>query len=96
MPAASRRNSANAPGLPERALCRAVDGYRLLAAPVKVLLGAQGGICRFTPSCSHYFQQAVCEHGAVHGSALGLRRIFRCHPWGGEGPDPVPRRLPLA
>jgi uncharacterized protein len=46
--------------------------------------------CRFMPSCSEYAAEALREHGGVKGSWLALRRIGRCHPWGGSGYDPVP------
>ena len=46
--------------------------------------------CRFVPSCSEYAAEALREHGGVKGSWLALRRIGRCHPWGGSGYDPVP------
>jgi putative membrane protein insertion efficiency factor len=48
--------------------------------------------CRFDPSCSAYAVEAVEVHGAVKGSYLALRRLLRCHPWGGQGWDPVPAR----
>lgn len=48
-------------------------------------------MCRYDPSCSHYFSQALDEHGTVKGSFLGIKRILRCHPWGGYGYDPVPK-----
>ena len=46
--------------------------------------------CRFTPTCSEYAIQAIRKHGALKGLWLALKRIFRCHPWGGSGYDPVP------
>ena len=46
--------------------------------------------CRYTPTCSEYARQAITLHGAATGSRLALVRILRCHPWGGEGFDPVP------
>lgn len=50
--------------------------------------------CRFEPSCSHYAVDALRRHGPLHGSRLTLRRLVRCHPWGGWGYDPVPDRPP--
>jgi hypothetical protein len=47
--------------------------------------------CRFYPSCSHYACDAFREHGPLHGGRLTLLRLLRCHPWGGEGYDPVPQ-----
>lgn len=49
-----------------------------------------GRNCRFLPSCSAYADEAIRIHGAIKGSELALRRICRCHPWGGSGFDPVP------
>jgi putative membrane protein insertion efficiency factor len=46
--------------------------------------------CRFQPSCSAYAITAISRYGAARGGWLALKRIFRCHPWGGQGPDPVP------
>jgi putative membrane protein insertion efficiency factor len=51
------------------------------------LLGRQ---CRFLPTCSDYANEAIRLHGAINGSVLVLRRLGRCHPWGGHGFDPVP------
>ena len=46
--------------------------------------------CRFTPTCSQYAVEALRKHGQVKGLWLAIRRILRCHPWGGSGYDPVP------
>jgi uncharacterized protein len=69
----------------------------LIIVPVKIyqytispLLGSSK--CRFQPTCSHYMIQAVEEWGIFKGVWLGLKRIFKCHPWGGHGWDPVPKR----
>ena len=49
-----------------------------------------GPKCRFTPTCSTYSIQAFKKHGVFKGMWLTVRRISRCHPWGGSGYDPVP------
>jgi putative membrane protein insertion efficiency factor len=46
--------------------------------------------CRFTPSCSHYAAEAIQRHGACAGGWLAVKRLARCHPFGGSGYDPVP------
>lgn len=46
--------------------------------------------CRFYPTCSIYFIQAVEKHGIFKGSYLGIKRILRCHPFNPGGYDPVP------
>ena len=52
--------------------------------------------CRYTPTCSAYALEAVTTHGAWAGSWLALKRLGRCHPWGGCGGDPVPKRATVA
>ena len=49
--------------------------------------------CRFQPTCSEYMVEAIEKHGVIKGFYLGIRRIFKCHPWGGSGYDPVPDNL---
>lgn len=49
-------------------------------------------VCRYKPSCSEYFIEALQIHGIFKGSYLGIKRILRCHPWGGSGYDPVPQK----
>ena len=64
---------------------------RHLSRPLHAVAGPMAG-CRYTPSGSAYFIEAVEEHGAWRGGLLGLWRILRCNPWGGSGYDPVPRK----
>jgi putative membrane protein insertion efficiency factor len=59
-----------------------IRGYQILISPVLSVLAGPGGGCRFEPTCSHYFLQAVETHGSWRGSWLGIRRLCRCHPWG--------------
>ncbi len=63
---------------------------RLYQAALSPLLGRS---CRFEPSCSSYYIEAVRSHGAWTGSWLGLRRLCRCHPFHAGGYDPVPDSL---
>ena len=46
--------------------------------------------CRFEPTCSQYAMQALNKYGLLKGSYYSLKRILRCHPWGGHGYDPLP------
>ncbi|MGM0478460.1 MAG: membrane protein insertion efficiency factor YidD [Bacteroidota bacterium] len=48
--------------------------------------------CRYHPTCSQYSVQAIKEWGVLKGGWLAIKRIASCHPWGGSGYDPVPRR----
>ncbi len=67
---------------------------RLFILPIRFYQGAISPlfppVCRFTPTCSQYAVEAIMRHGVVKGSWLAIRRIARCHPWGGSGYDPVP------
>jgi putative membrane protein insertion efficiency factor len=67
-----------------------IRGYQLLISPVLSLLGGPGSGCRFEPTCSAYFLEALETHGVLRGTWLGVCRLGRCHPWGGRGHDPVP------
>jgi len=49
--------------------------------------------CRFTPTCSRYAMDAIDTHGVARGGLLAVKRVGRCHPWGGFGMDPVPPRI---
>ena len=49
-----------------------------------------GQKCRYTPTCSHYAVEALKKYGPLKGLWLAIKRISRCHPWGGHGYDPVP------
>lgn len=67
---------------------------RLLIAPIRFYQGAISPMlpasCRFQPTCSEYAAEAIRKHGVRRGGLLALRRLSRCHPWGGSGFDPVP------
>lgn len=71
----------------------AIRGYKKFISPVIHAIGGPGSGCRFTPTCSMYFLEAVEKHGVLRGGWLGLKRIGRCHPWGPTGHDPVPDKL---
>ena len=69
---------------------------RLLIAVIwlykKAISPLLGQRCRFEPTCSVYAMEAIRTHGPIVGGWLAFRRLFRCHPWGGQGFDPVPPR----
>jgi uncharacterized protein len=67
-----------------------IRAYQLVVSPL--LLPS----CRYLPSCSEYAAEAIATHGAPYGAWLALRRLLRCHPWGGSGYDPVPGRADTA
>lgn len=77
----TRAAPSNPLGLGLRAMIRA---YQLVLSPI------MAGSCRFHPSCSEYARQSVERFGPLAGTWLALRRLLRCHPWGGAGYDPVP------
>jgi putative membrane protein insertion efficiency factor len=62
----------------------AIRGYQVVIRP------GLTGSCRYLPTCSHYAADAIVTHGALKGGWLALKRVLRCHPFGGAGLDPVP------
>ncbi|GAB3615543.1 hypothetical protein GCM10027416_01000 [Okibacterium endophyticum] len=70
--------------IPRNAAVAVLKAYRTVISPL------YGDVCRYYPSCSAYALQAIQQHGVVIGSALGVRRIARCHPWAEGGVDDVP------
>ena len=63
-----------------------IRGYQLIISP---LLGSN---CRFMPTCSEYAMESLKSHGLIKGSYLTIKRIAKCHPWGGHGYDPIPTK----
>lgn len=70
--------------VPRQAAGLLIRAYQLLVSPWL------GPACRFEPSCSGYAREAVERHGVLRGGWLAMRRLLRCHPFGGCGYDPVP------
>ncbi|MGK0489226.1 MAG: putative membrane protein insertion efficiency factor [Candidatus Endobugula sp.] len=62
---------------------------RIYQYTISPLIGAN---CRFAPTCSAYTVEAIQEWGPLKGIWLGLKRFSKCHPWGGDGYDPVPKK----
>ncbi|MEX0811486.1 MAG: membrane protein insertion efficiency factor YidD [Chitinophagales bacterium] len=60
--------------------------YQLIISPIFP------ASCRYTPTCSQYAVEAIGEWGSIKGSYLAVKRILSCHPWGGHGHDPVPKK----
>jgi len=77
-----RRVAALVVRLPSLGLIGLVKLYQVTLSP---LVGRQ---CRFHPTCSNYFIEAVKKYGAIRGAARGILRICRCHPWHSGGYDP--------
>ena len=69
----------------------AVGGIHLYQATLSPIYAKLGVQCRFTPTCSHYGEEAVRKHGVVHGGYLAAKRVLRCGPWTAHGTvDRVP------
>ncbi len=62
---------------------KSIRVYQLGLSPLLMAISGPGGGCRFEPSCSRYCAEAVERFGVWRGGWLGLKRIARCHPWGG-------------
>ena len=62
-----------------------VKAYQVVVSP---FLGAN---CRYNPTCSAYALEALKKFGIIKGGLLSIKRISKCHPWGGSGHDPVPK-----
>lgn len=77
--------AATSPGVAARAAMALVRLYQ------RVFTGRPSP-CRYWPSCSSYAHEALEQHGLVRGAWMAARRLARCHPWGGQGIDPVPGR----
>ncbi len=69
---------------------------KILILPIKFYQAAISPVigphCRYSPTCSHYMIDAINEWGPFKGLWMGIKRIGRCHPWGGHGHDPVPKK----
>jgi len=70
--------------IPANLIILLINVYRYTLSPFF------GNQCRFYPTCSHYAEDAVKQHGAISGGVMAVKRICRCHPWHEGGYDPVP------
>ena len=80
----SAQTIARDPCVSVRLALGAIRGYQLLIRPMLT------GSCRYLPTCSAYAAEAIVTYGARRGGWLALKRVLRCHPWGGAGLDLVP------
>ena len=64
-----------------------IRGYQIIISPIL------GSNCRYMPTCSEYATESLKEHGLIKGSFLTIKRIGKCHPWGGHGYDPTPTKI---
>ncbi|HEY4282082.1 MAG TPA: membrane protein insertion efficiency factor YidD [Chthoniobacterales bacterium] len=71
-----------------------VRSYQVLISPLLAWLSGPASGCRFQPTCSRYCIEALETHGCFRGLWLTVKRVGRCHPWGGSGLDPVPPPAP--
>ena len=64
-----------------------IRAYQLIVSPIL------GSNCRFSPTCSEYAIESLKSHGLIKGLFLTIKRIGKCHPWGGHGYDPIPTKI---
>ena len=64
-----------------------IRAYQLIISPIL------GSNCRFAPTCSEYAMESLKSHGLIKGLFLTIKRIGKCHPWGGHGYDPIPAKI---
>ena len=72
--------------LTSKCLILIIRFYQIFISPLT------GDNCRYYPTCSAYFIRSLQIHGPIKGFVLGVKRISKCHPWGGKGYDPVPEK----
>ncbi len=75
-------------------VCLLIRFYQIVISPPLHFITGPASGCRYEPTCSQYALEAVHHYGAIRGGWMGLKRILRCHPWGGSGYDPVPGVTP--